>query len=558
MKKKILIKNAEIWTSDRNNPWAESLIIDGDKIEFAGDLSTASNLFDGGRIVDAGGKMIIPAFIDSHIHITSTALSMQLLWFHRRQFKTFEELMEVVRDYAEEHPKEEVPFINSYSCPSECIDAEGVNRYLMDKYVSDRPVLVMDVNFHRSIVNSRMLELMEVDKNTPYDNTTSMNYERFEDNTPTGIILEHAHEFNGDIDKMYKNLNWWPPKENDPELLADFIDRVTDYGITGLHEGFTESELILQGLSELEKQGRLKQYVHCMPMMKKAEELEDAIIRVKGWQKKYRSEYIYVNSIKIFLDGTLELGTYAALDEFVCEPGNYGTLNFSEEELTHIFERINQEGINMQIHLVGDRAFRTALNAKEAAAKNENAAGREFRSLICLMHCELTNPNDRKRAGELGITVNVNPGWCSGIFGQGAEKYMGEEKFKSLYSYNEIIRSGARVCFSSDITDEGGFEVANPFYGMEVAHRRMDEIFVGDKQREPAEECIALEDLLYGYTINNAAEMGIACKAGSLEAGKKANLCILSDNIFRVPAGKIKEIKCDTVMFEGEILKGRL
>lgn len=556
MKKKILISNAKIWTSNKKMPWADCLVIDGDAIGYVGEKAGYSGSYD--VVVDAKGKMITPSFIDSHLHISMTALSLNNLWFQQRPFKTFEELLEVLKAYADEHPKEEVPFINSYSCPSECIDAEGVDRYLVDQYVSDRPVYIMDVNFHRGVCNSKMLELMEIDKNTPYNPDSASNYERFEDGTPNGILLELVHEFNHDIDTMYKNLGWRPPREDDPELISKFMDRMTNYGISAIHEGYTDTDLILKALTELETQGRLKQYVQCMPLMNSMDELEPTIQKALDWKKKYTSEYITVNSVKIFLDGSLELGTYASLDPFVNEPDNYGILNFEEDELVRAFERFNQEGLDTQIHLVGDRAFRVALNAVERAQKSEAAAGRKFESKVCLMHCELTHLDDRKRPAELGVIVNSNPGWMGGIFGDGCLKYMSQEKFEGLYSFNEIIGSGATVCFSSDIVDEGGFAISNPFHGMEIAHRRIDETFVGTEQRSPAEECVSLEDLLYGFTINNAYEMGIDHKTGSLEEGKKANLCILSDNLFEVPENEIRQIKVDTLMFEGEIIKGEL
>lgn len=557
MTDRILIKNAKIWTSDKKHPWADCIMINGDIIEYVGQYSGLKDE-KGVRVIDAGRKMITPSFIDSHLHISTTALSLQLLWLQQRPFKTFEELMEVIKAYAEEHPKEEEPFINAYSCPSECMEAEGVNRYLMDKYVSDRPVMVMDVNFHRTIVNSRMLELMEIDKDTPYDANSSMNYERFEDGTPTGIIYEHAYEFNHDIDRMYENMKWRPKQEDDPELIDSFMQRMSDYGICAIHEGYTESELVLQALSKLEAEGRLKQYVQCMPLMKDMSQLEQVIKTAHDWNEKYQSDYVSVHSVKILIDGTLELGTFASLDPFPDDPGNYGTLNINEDDLTFAFCRFNQEGLDVQIHLVGDRAFRTALNAVENAKAREKENGREFHIKVVLMHCELTHPDDRKRPAELGVLINVNPGWCGGMFGTGAEKYMSREKFDSLYSFNEMIRTGATVCFSSDITDEGGFGIANPFYGMEVAHRRIDEKYVGTVQRPPATECIDLESLLYGFTINNAIEMGIEDKTGSLEVGKKANLCILSHDLFDIPENKIKDVTVETVIFEGEVIRGTL
>ena len=73
--------------------------------------------------------------------------------------------------------------------------------------------------------------------------------------------------------------------------------------------------------------------------------------------------------------------------------------------------------------------------------------------------------------------------------------------------------------------------------------------------REPAQERISRENLLLGYTIYNARSLGDDDRIGSLEAGKRANLCILSDNLFEVPAEKIHEIKPERVMFEGKFVR---
>lgn len=556
MQKSYLIKNADIWTADRKNPWADCILIKGKKIEYVGEYDD-SLCTEGIKVVDAEGKMMIPAFIDSHIHVGATAKTMWCFLLEQRKYSSIDEIMGIVKAYAEEHPKEEVPYIYAYSCPTHLMDVDYADRYFMDRYISDRPVLLCDENYHRCLVNSKMLELMEIDENVPYDETTSCNYLRFEDNIPNGIIEERAHEFHHDIDKMFDKLGWYPPSEADPQVLAPILDIMTDFGICGVLDGFTESEDTFIGLKALEEQGKLNHYFHAMPLMNSFDDLEDTLKTAKEWSSKYADEYICVDTIKYFLDGTNELGTGAVLEPFVGEPDNFGVLNMSEEKLTLCFERLNQEHINIQIHLVGDRAFRTALDAVERAKKREGEKGRSFDIRVTLLHCELTHPADRGRAAEPGVYINFTPIWAAGLFGDASKQYLGEERFNSMYAFNEMIEAGAVVNFSSDIVDEEGVQYINPFTGIEIGHRRIDRER-STKLREPEEEKLAIEDLLRGYTINNALGMGIAHKTGSLEAGKLANLCILSHNIFRVPEDSIRKIKVETVMFEGKSVKGSL
>lgn len=194
-----------------------------------------------------------------------------------------------------------------------------------------------------------------------------------------------------------------------------------------------------------------------------------------------------------------------------------------------------------------DRSFRTALNAAE------KAAGREFTTKVWLAHCELTKPEDRERVKPLGVQINFTPVWAGGAFGDAAKEFLGEERFRSIYAFNRMIETGVEVNYSSDVVDVEDFQCAASLLGIEAGHTRR---LPGEAQmREPEEERISRENLLLGYTIYNAKSLGEDDKIGSLEAGKRANLCILSDNIFDVPADKIHEIKVERVMVEGKFIR---
>lgn len=554
--KKYIIKNSKIWTADEKHPWADCIAIKDKRIEYVGayeDLNADEDFAE----VDAQGKMMIPAFLDSHTHVAATAKTLWCLLLEKKEYGSIDEIMEIVQEYAQKHPKEEAPYIYAYSCPTHLMDVSYADRYFMDRYISDRPVLICDMNFHRCLVNSKMLELMEVDETVPYDPSTSCNYERFEGNVPNGIIQERAFEFRHDIDKMFEKLNWYPPSESDPEILSMVFEKMTDFGICGLHDGFSDSEDVFAGVKALKNQVRLNHYYHTMPLMSSFSDLEETIKTAKEWAAKYNDDLIRVDSIKYFLDGTNELGTGAVIEPFIDDPNNFGKINMSEEELTQVFERLNQESLSIQIHLVGDRSFRTALNAVERAREHEGKKGRDFTIRVTLLHCELIHPDDRKRAAKLGVYINFTPIWAGGAFGDGAKKYLGERRFNSMYSFNEEIKSGAIVNFSADVVDEESLPEAEPLLGIQVGHTRKD---VGPESqvREPADECLSLEDLLKGYTINNAKGMGIADKTGSLEIGKMANLCILSGNLFETPAEDIHNIKPEVVIFEGNVVRGEL
>lgn len=551
-----IITNARAWTANKAQPWCEALVIEDKKIIFTGKAEEAeSYVQDGARRIDADGKMVIPSFIDSHTHLTSVAKSKWCFLLERKEYQSIEEILEIIKEYADNTPVSERPYIYAYSCPTELMDRPGIDKHLLDKYVSDRALLLCDANFHRALLNSRMLELMEINENTPYNENSSANYGRYENGEPDGFAYERVFDFNKDLDTMYKNLGWWPPSEYEPEVVLPVLEQFTSWGVAGLCDGFTESEGTLQSIKVLEEQGRLNHYYHGMVLMEDFGELETAIETAKKWQAQYGSDHITVDKLKFFLDGTNEIGTSAVLEPFINDPEgkDCGVMNMTEDQLTTVFERLNQEGLHIQIHLVGDRSFRTALNAAERAQASEKAAGREWTTKVWLAHCELTKPEDRERVKPLGVHINFTPIWAGGAFGDAAKEYLGEDRFRSMYAFNRMIETGVEVNYSSDVVDNEDFQAAAPLRGIEAGHTRKlpDE----EQMREPEEEKLSLEDLLKGYTIYNARSLGEDHRIGSLEAGKLANLNILSDNIFEVPEDKIHEIEPELVMFEGKIVR---
>lgn len=576
MEKKILIKNAKIWTADANQPWASEILIGGDRIMAVGDRILQDckrgicigkeNCKDKAKvsaqeehvtIIDAEGKMIVPAFIDSHMHPIMAAKTMWCFLLEQREYDSLEEILEIVRNYCNVHPKEEAPYLYVYTCPSELMDADHVSCHLVDQYVNDRPVIICDSSFHRCLTNSLMLELMEISADTPYNPSATGNYERFANGTPNGFISERVHEFNHDLDKMFDKIGWWPPSEDDPEVLRPMFDILTGFGLTCLHDGFADSEKTLIGVKALERQGKLNHYFHTMPAIDInsgdiRKNAEAAIAQALEWGRKYNSHYITVDSVKLFLDGTNEIGTSAVLEPFVNTENDFGKINATEEELVYILERINQEGLSIQIHLVGDRAFRIALNAFEKAVASEEMQDREYESRVTLLHCELTKPEDRLRTVRKNLFINNTPTFNAGAFGDEARIYLGDERFESMFAFNDMIRYGAIVNCSSDFVDEESVPEANPMLVIEAGRRRT---LTDDAHIRPMKsEQMSLEDLLRGYTIYNAMGVGRADTIGSLEPGKYANLCILSDNLFEIAPERIGKTKVEQLMFEGRFL----
>ena len=549
-----ILYHAKIWTAEKEAEWADAMWVSGDKILAVGAYQDMEDVASAHvRRIDMNGQMIIPSFVDCHVHITTVARSSWLLVLDKDSYADLDAMLADIGKYAKQHPVEEVPYIYATPCPQTWM--EHADKTMLDRYVSDRPVLLCDEGFHSCLINSRMLELLEVDEHTPYDPTTSMNYARDAHNVPTGIVYEHRYE--ADLPKMYEKIRWCPPDQSDPAVIGPILKQFNDYGITAVLDGFTEGDETFEGLKRIEEKGELHMYYRGNSLFKKLSDLPDAIEQARRWNEKYQDSKMQTECIKLFLDGTNELGTAALMEPFVEDPDNYGVINMEEKELTEAMLQINEAKLDLQIHMVGDRAFHTAVNAVENAKKKLEQEGKKFTSRVTLLHCELTKPEDRRRAAELGIYINITPHWNGGIFGDAALKIVGKERFDTFYSFRDFIRYGAVLSCSSDIVSIEESDRANPFAAMQIAATRRDPQSCFE-ERQPASEKLPVRDMMLGFTIEGAKCMHMEKEIGSLAKGKKANFCVLNRNVFEVPVDKLGTTKAVTVVFEGSPVKGGL
>lgn len=560
-----VLRNAKIYTSDEKQPWAQALVIDGDTLTYVGpddDTKWRAAAGADASVYDLKGKLIIPGFVDSHIHpgmVSQSSWHVKLPWTEHQ-----EELLAFIKAYAEAHPKEEIPFLYFEYYPNSMFGEKGPTKELLDQAVSDRPCLCQDFGDHLHWVNSKMLEMMEVDKDTPDPVPGLEMFVRDERGEPTGWLKEMVWlRF---ADRLFENIRWSPPVDMTPELMENFFRFLSKHGITAIADGILEGEAQLKSMHLLDQDDKLNVYYDGIVRFWGFDDLPEKISELRRLQRKYTNEHIKINTMKLFLDGTNESGNSASLHPHENDPEklNYGEIKMEEDELKDCLILCNREGVDMQIHMVGDRAFRVGCNAVERAQAEAALAGDDWVMQVIFAHCEVVDPADMKRPVELGITVNWSCHWSGGYFGEGAQTYFSEEKWRRMYQFNPIIESGARVTFSSDVVTGYELHRADPFFGMQVACTRVDPEFPLDPDkypnsvRPPESARLSRDVLLKGYTISGAKQLRWENQLGSLEVGKKANINVLSNNFFEVPEDKIKEISCQAVIFDGKVVSGEL
>jgi predicted amidohydrolase YtcJ len=563
-----ILTNADIYTEDEANPRAGVVAFKSQKIVYVGgaqDNGWREFVGRDTKVLDLHGRMVIPGITDSHTHpglVVLSSYAITIPWTRNLQ-----ELMDFLKKYASEHPVSEVPFIEAQYYPSDMQwGPNGPTAAAIDHYVSDRPVIMEDWSGHSSVANSKALELMGVDKSTPLEivpHDPAPQFVRAADGvTPTGFIYEGAwHQFAA---KMFKAIHWSPPSKVTPELLASFTNFLSSKGVTSLFDAASGNEQ-LAAAAALDKQGKLNMNYHASLVMHTVAQLPENIRTLRDWQQKYGNEHIEANTIKLFLDGTNEIGTSAVLEPFIKGRGNRGKLRLSENDLVRTMLILNRENLDLHIHVLGDRGFRTILNAVETV---KHQVGKDWKMRVTAAHADLVDPADMARVANLGVIVNWTPHWGGGSFGDAAADWLGYERFNRMTQFNPIIKSGGMVTFSSDVVS--GYEAyrANPFFGMQAAHTRIDPTMPmplgsrgpvpGTQIRPPLSARLSLEDLLTGYTRTGAYQLRLENSTGTIALGKMASLAILNQNLFKAADDKIRDVAPIAVIFEGRLVQGDL
>ena len=274
------------------------------------------------------------------------------------------------------------------------------------------------------------------------------------------------------------------------------------------------------------------------------------IDEVHRLQARFGNDHIRVRTLKLFLDGTNELGNSAVLAPFVSRDGgggDHGAIQMETEELAECLILLNENDLDLHVHMVGDRAFRVACDAVEAARAQ---LGAEWRMHVTFAHCELVDPADMDRPAELGIFINWTSHWSGGYFGEEARVHLGDERWNRMYDFTQIAESGAALTFSSDVVTNYELHRADPFVGMQTAATRVDTEEPLDPERFPASirpsagSTLGVDVLLRGYTIDAARQLRIADRAGSMTVGKLANLVVLTADPYQAASDALAGYPC--------------
>ena len=532
MKADQIIKNAKIFTSNKDYPLASALVVKDGKFVYVGDEEGLSDYE--GEVTDLGGEFIMPGIFDTHCHVTIGAAFEYVDLGEYVEGETKQEALVFMADYIRENPGlERYRFMMERAVLGE----ETLTKEELDAICSDTDPVILEGECHSVWVNSRVLAKHGVTDDTPDPAPGLHYYVRDENGHVTGNAYECA-AWPFLFDGLQENLT----DEMMEAALMRWINFCKEYGESAVFDaGFPEhnelQERFYNHLREMDRQGKLPVYIDGSYFLTDKHKVKEGIEETKRWNRAFTTEHMKVHTLKIFMDGTMKIHTAAMMEPYE-GTDEAGTTMFNAEEVADLLKQLNAAGMDFHAHTVGDRASHVILDGVELARKE---LGEDFRVKVTCCHLESQADEDLLRFAELGVIANYTPAWHTGYSDADVKlsDLLGEKRAVNMYRSKTVWDSGALVTWSSDdVAYYEDFGTWNPYLGMEVGMTRWDnenskspDFYKSSLPNPPENEKMTIEEMILGYTIKGAEQLGVEAYKGSIEAGKDADFLVFDNDL---------------------------
>ena len=517
-----VIVNGKVWTGNDEQPWAEAIAIQDNRIVAVGSSNDISSKYMSAEKIDVGGKLVLPGFIDNHVHFMDGSSS--LVNVQTFSAKTPDDFSNIIADYAKTMEKGAWMLGGIWDHMN--WGGELPRKEWIDEATKDNPLFLGRTDGHTAFANSAALKFAGISKDTP--DPAGGVIVRDDNGEPTGVLIDNAMYM---VSKIY-------PTPTDEAIDAAFdagIDEALRNGVTEVH---SIDMTIWDNLSIFKKakaENRLKIRTYYVSHISKRHELAEMIASEgKG------DDFLRFGAVKIMSDGALGSGTAWFYDDFSDEPGNSGFPLLPMADVKVQAQEAHDYGFQLAIHAIGDKANDEILSIIDQIGAKDNRARIE--------HAQHVKTSTLGRFKELGVIAAVHP-YHVYDDGRFAEKRIGKDRVKEIYTFNSFLESGAKVTFGSD------WSVAplKPLLGIYAATTR----HTGDGNNPDGwnpDEKITVEQAVRAYTIDGAYGGHNENNTGSIEVGKLADIVVLSDNIFEIDPSEIINTRVEMTIIDGEVL----
>ncbi|MTI59110.1 MAG: amidohydrolase [Firmicutes bacterium] len=522
---KTIFRNGKIYTMKNqetvNNP-LKAMLVKGNYIL---DLGTEQYIMgkylnNKCRVVDLRKKTVIPGFNDAHLHIYQYALSNSKIRLNG--VTGIEDISRRIKNYIKDRSIVPGKWIEGSGWNDKDFTTPGLpEKEELDLIAPENPLILKRACYHVALVNTRALDICQIDKKTP--DPAGGKIKRDNQGSPTGVLYDDA------IDLVENKI----PQKNikqTKELLQQGFEAAARTGLSSLQTddflNIKDPSIILQAYQELAEENKLPLRINLQLRVNQAEE----IIKFsrQGIKTGRGNIFFKYGPIKIIADGSLGACT-AALRQPYFNKSTKGDLLLSQTDLDRLVSTAYKEDCQVAVHAIGDAAVEMAANSFSRIKTINNP-----RPII--VHAQLGSPSIYQKMARNKVIAAVQPIFLATDWPI-IEDRVGTDRSFHSYAWQSMQQSGIKICGSSDAP----IEPFNPLYGIYAAVTRQD--LAGNPQGgwHPAEQ-LSVYDAVKIFTVNPAYQSFEEGIKGTLEIGKLADFTVLSEDIFHLDREKIKDI----------------
>ncbi|MFQ5750891.1 MAG: amidohydrolase [bacterium] len=519
-----VLKNGIVYTVDDKNPKAQAVAITGDKIIAVGSNAEIEKLMTPGtRVIDLKGKTVVPGFIDSHYHYMGVG---------NREFhlnldgtKSYQEFLDKVK--AEVAKKSKGEWVTGRGWIEEDWPSKKFpTREDLDKIAADNPVMLRRADGHAAVVNSLALKIAGISKETTNPQGGQILRNKYTGEA-SGILLDRA------MGLVSRHM----PPDTSIEMMRKYAKKANDlaiaYGLTQVHDMGTNWRTVDLWKDMYEK-GELK--IRLYTCIRGPGEDADRLL-TEGPQIGLFNHRLTVRSIKITQDGALGSRGAALLQPY-SDAETSGFLIHKDEEIYPTIKKALENGIQIMIHAIGDRANRDVLDLYEKALQEVPADKRANKDpRFRIEHAQIVALDDMPRFAKSGIIPSMQPSHAIGDL-HFAVRRLGLDRMTEGYAWRTFIDLGCEIPGGSDAPVEEG----NPMIEFYAAAVRRDTTGFTAEGWHP-ELKMTREEALKSMTLWGAKAAFEENIKGSIEAGKLADLVVLDRDLMTEPEERLFDIK---------------
>lgn len=564
----LVIKNAYVYTVDANDTLAQAVAVRGGTIVYVGSDGGAQDYVGAATtVVNLGGRMLMPGLVDGHMHPLSggsATLKCSLDYLSLTIAQMNEKLQACLDATSDQEPGGWLEVVNWDRQAMFSLDRDPTRQDL-DALPTTRPVIVMSIDHHSRLVNTRGITLAGITDTTP--DPSDGKIVRDANGVATGIFEDGAAFY---VD------NALPPvtDEGHAEEARVALDLMRRQGVTTFMDALA-GETEVKAFATLAQGGELTARAQ-FALLIDPDEAGDpvaAAAAVKAISRQYSlgapqpQPGLEVRHVKMFLDGVLQAPaqTAAVLEPYwvdaggpgapLWEPGSAtGSAYFTQDTLNALTLEVVKAGFDPHMHAIGDAAVRQALDACQYA--RAQLPGHAFRPAIA--HDELVDPADYPRFKALDVTPVMSFQWAqqAPYSLEAVKEQLGPERFARMEPEGSLHDAGARIAYGSDWpVDPMAY-----FYNLRVGITRSGDpthpasfgpAYAGRLNDDPL---LSRATALRSITMNSAYPLRLDTVVGSIERGKFADLIVLDRNFMTVPEGELAHTQVLVTMVGGEVV----